>query len=349
MHPILANGRRRLAYLLAWVPLGLLQALLLATAGGLGWRSAAGVALPLMLAYAFVCLATYYLCRVLPLRLATLPRVLGTHLASAVVSALLLVGGAQALLVGLEFLGANAMASAGALPIVFAMGLLLFLLASALNYALLAAEQSHLAEHRALEFQLLSRDAELKTLRAQIHPHFLFNALNSISALTGSDPSAARRVCVLLGDFLRRSLTFGALDAVTVAQEVELAKALLHIEQVRFGARLSVDVEVDERAQACLVPALILQTLVENAVTHGIAGLLDGGRIRVAAKRLGERVQVEVENPRDPEGRTPSGAGVGLENVKRRLAAFYGDAASVLVTAEPDRFLVRLSLPMRTQ
>jgi LytS/YehU family sensor histidine kinase len=300
-----------------------------------------------MLAYAFVCLATYYLCRVLPLRLAVLPRVVGTHLTSAAASALLLVAAAHGLMAGLGLLGVDMTASAGALPIVFALGLLLFLLASALNYALLAAEQSRLAEHRALEFQLLSRDAELKTLRAQIHPHFLFNALNSISALTGSDPRAARQVCVLLGEFLRRSLTFGTLEVVTLAQELDLADALLRIEQVRFGARLQVQIDVHEQARACLVPPLILQTLVENAVTHGVAGLLDGGRIRLAAQRLGERVQIEVENPRDPEGRTRGAAGVGLENVKRRLAAFYGDSANVGIEAEPSRFLVRLSLPAK--
>lgn len=347
MHPILANGRRRLAYLLAWLPLGLLLALLLVTAGGSTWRHALGVALPSMLAYAFVCLATYWLCRVLPLRVATLPRVVGTHLASALVSALLLVAGARGLTAGLGALGVDTATSAGALPIVFAVGLLLFLLASALSYALLAAEQSRLAEHRALEFQLLSRDAELKTLRAQIHPHFLFNALNSISALTGSDAGAARRVCVLLGDFLRHSLTFGALETVSLAQEIDLAEALLRIEQVRFGARLTLQIDIDERARACLVPPLILQTLVENAVTHGIAGLLEGGQVRLTALRLGERVQVEIENPRDPDGRARAGAGVGLANAKKRLAAVYGDAASVVVLAEAERFLVRLSLPFR--
>src|SRR3989442_11676468 len=106
---------------------------------------------------------------------------------------------------------------------------------------ILALEASHAAERHALESQLSPREAELRALRAQLNPHFLFNSLNSINALVGADPEAARRMCERLGDFLRRTLALGARDAVTLGEELALVDRYLDIEQVRFGSRLRVE------------------------------------------------------------------------------------------------------------
>jgi LytS/YehU family sensor histidine kinase len=221
----------------------------------------------------------------------------------------------------------------------------LYLLVAALHYLMAAFEESRQAEAQALQFQILSREAELRALRAQIHPHFLFNALNSISALVVARPEEARRVCILLADFLRRSLTLGARDRVPFGEELALAEDLLAIERVRFGARLQHESRVDEASRACAVPPLLLQPLVENAVTHGIAQCLDGGTVRVEAKRIGDRLRVVIENPRDPDTPGPRGAGIGLANVQRRLEAVYGRAAELRVLAEGPIFRVELSLP----
>ena len=171
------------------------------------------------------------------------------------------------------------------MPFVFAAGVLLFLLALAVHYALLAFEAAREAERRQLELELLTRDAELRALRAQIDPHFLYNSLNSISALTASDPAGARRMCVLLGGFLRDTLSLSSRERIPLAEELALADSFLSIEQVRFGARLQVDRRIDDASAACLVPPLLLQPLVENAITHGIAGLLEGGVIRLDIAR----------------------------------------------------------------
>ena len=140
----------------------------------------------------------------------------------------------------------------------------------------LSVEESRAAETRALELQLLAREAELKTLRAQIDPHFLFNCLHSISALTGTDPPAARRMCLLLGEFLRTSVKLGAQDRIPFADELALAERYLEIERVRFGSRLAIERAIADGVGSCAVPALLLQPLVENAVTHGIAHLRGG-------------------------------------------------------------------------
>src|SRR5262249_42091949 len=154
----------------------------------------------------------------------------------------------------------------------------------------------------------------------QLHPHFLFNSLNSISALTGREPEAARRMCQLLGDFLRTSLALGARERVTFGEELELASRYLAIEQVRFGSRLGIERRIEPAAERCLVPPLLIQPLIENAVKHGVADRVEGGTIEIVAARRGTRLEITIENPRDPEAPPRRGQGLGLENVRQRLA-----------------------------
>jgi LytS/YehU family sensor histidine kinase len=225
------------------------------------------------------------------------------------------------------------------------MGVLLYLLAAALHYVIDAFEVSRQAETEALRFQVLSREAELRALRAQIHPHFLFNSLNSISALVTAQPEEARRLCILLGDFLRRSLTLGTRDRVSLSEELSLAEDLLAIEKVRFGARLRYESRVEEAVRDWPVPPLVLQPLVENAVTHGIAQCLDGGTVRVEARNHGGRLRVVIDNPCDADGPRRKGTGIGLENVKRRLAALYGREAGLSTVAEGGMFHVEVEIP----
>jgi two-component system sensor histidine kinase AlgZ len=192
---------------------------------------------------------------------------------------------------------------------------------------------------------VLTRDAELRALRAQVDPHFLYNSLNSISALTGSDPASARRMCLLLAEFLRTTLRVSTQQSITMAEELSLVERFLSIEQVRFGARLQVEQSVDENALECQVPPLVLQPLLENAVGHGIAGLVDGGTIRLEIVRRGDRVSITVENPRDPDAMPRKRGGVGLENVRKRLALVFGGAARLDAAASPTGFRAAIDLP----
>lgn len=132
-----------------------------------------------------------------------------------------------------------------ALPFLWAFGVLLYLAYAAFYYLILAQDQAEEAEQARVRLQMLAQEAELKALRAQLNPHFLFNALNSISALTSVDAGRARDMCVKLSDFLRRSLGLGERASVTLAEELELSKGYLAIEQVRFGARLALDWQVE--------------------------------------------------------------------------------------------------------
>jgi two-component system sensor histidine kinase AlgZ len=348
MHPILAEWRRLAAYLASWTLLGGLLAGLLVMAAPFGWLEATVFALPLAIVYGFAGLGSFWVCRAAPLELKRLGRVVGTQLAAAFISATLWLavgrGYAQALDQYGPFPGLGAKQTEAA-PVLLGLGVMLYLLAATLHYLLGAFEASQEAQRRALELEIASREAELRTLRAQIHPHFLFNSLNAINSLIVARPEEARRLSVRLGDFLRRSLTLGSRDQIPLAEELDLAETLLAIEKVRFGDRLSHEVRADDGSRECDVPPLLLQPLVENAVTHGIATMLDGGTRRVEAERRRGQLRIVVHNPRDPESTDPKGAGIGLQNVRRRLAALYGDEAEVRVQAEAESFRVELRLP----
>jgi LytS/YehU family sensor histidine kinase len=136
-------------------------------------------------------------------------------------------------------------------------------------------------------------------------------------------------MCVRLAGFLRSSLGLGLRESIPLREELALARSYLEVEQVRFGARLRVTEEIESGCENCSVPALLLQPLVENAVKHGIAGLVDGGTIRLAVRRNSGAVTITVENGFDPEMPAPSKSGMGLKHVRRRLQVRYGDDAEM--------------------
>jgi LytS/YehU family sensor histidine kinase len=191
---------------------------------------------------------------------------------------------------------------------------------------------------------VLSREAELRTLRAQIDPHFLFNSLHSISALTGRDPAGARRMTVQLGDFLRESLALGSAERIPLSRELALAAKYLEVERVRLGDRLQVSI-TEADAGDCLVPPLVLQPIVENAVTHGVAHVLSGGTVTVTASCAAERLTLTVENPADPDRPRKTGTGLGLANVRARLRAVFGDEASIHWVEQEGSWRVDVSVP----
>ncbi len=352
MHPIFAGRGRLGLYLLGWSPLAALIVVLLVWRGELLWGEAALVGLPLAYLFAYLCLSAWYLCRALPLRPGQGAKhaleVLSGHLLAALASgALLALAGRGWLLLlssiaGLDRLDHRFPAVA---PMLFALGVPLFLLAVAFHYLLLALAAGDAAERRALTQRVLAREAEWKALRAQLDPHFLFNGLNTIAALAATDPPGTRRMAILLAEFLRRSLHLGSNEEIPLAEEAALASSYLAVERARFGERLTVIEALDPEALRQKVPPLLLQPLIENAVRHGIAQLLDGGVIRIEGRIEDRRLRLAVENPCDPDRAALPGQGVGLANVRARLASRYGEAASLRILKTPGTFRVEIDLP----
>jgi two-component system, LytTR family, sensor histidine kinase AlgZ len=352
MHPLLTPVSRFGYYLLAWAPLAAILVYLLAVPGKLGWSDATVLTIPLCVVYLFVCLSAWYSCKSTPLQRSTSQRLWMTHLLAAAIISLLWVGAARLLAAGLsEFPAFQGLDQrfASQIPVIFGAGFLLYLLSVASHYVILTMEESSKAEARVLETSILARDAELKALKAQVNPHFLFNSLNSISALTSVNPEKAREMCILLAEFLRMTLGLGEKSSVPLAEELTLLHRYLAIEKVRFGSRLQMEEEIAEESKAAQMPPLLLQPLIENAVTHGIANLPGGGLVRLASAGLNGRISVTVENSFDPEATPSSRGGLGLRNVRQRLEARYGKEASMRVSAENGKFCVELSFPAHAE
>jgi hypothetical protein len=351
MHPLLTRNRLGL-YLLGWLPLAAILVLLMSTGGALSWLESAVIAIPLCTVYAFICLSAWYTAKSAPIRRESALRLIGVHsLAGALVSYFWM-GLGWVLVAALSktstFQGLDRRFAPQA-PILFGAGYLLYSLSVASQYVILSLEASRKAEARMMEMNILARDAELKALKAQVNPHFLFNSLNSISALTSIDPARARDMCVLLGDFLRLTLGLGEKNLVRFSDELELLEKYLAIEKVRFGDRLRMHEEIQEDSKVCLLPPLLLQPLVENAVKHGVAGLPEGGDVRLAVQRQHGRLAILVENSWDPEAPPRRSGGLGLKNVQQRLEARYGKDASLRVNTEGELFQVSLSLPVDSE
>jgi hypothetical protein len=347
MHPILGSSERLVLYFAAWLAFGVLLAAVLGfgTHAGLPWALA--LALPMALVLGTQSLSSWYLVRMLPAASSAPARLLLTWLGAIAIYIAVWLGLALAWATGLRVLASewHPAQDRELTPVLLFAGSIGLLVAILAHYMAAAFEQAREAEHRTLESRIQAREAEMSFLRAQLDPHFLFNSLNSVAALTSTDPAAARRMCLLLADFFRRSLTLGAQQSIVLAEEIKLVESFLAIEQVRFGERLRQRIEVEEDALQARIPALLLQPLIENAVHHGIAQLLAGGEIRLGARRRGSALELTVENPCDPELPASHGTGVGLANVRRRLGNRFGARAGLTVEALPDRFRVQLLLP----
>jgi hypothetical protein len=347
-------GQRRGATLAAaaWLSLGAALGACLAIGWDAPWSAAMLFALPLTLVYgSAIGFSAYYLCRSYPLASRSPGLIAGVFLLTAACAAALwgaagiawremwlaLAPASMALGIGNQRLFA-------AMVIV---GMLMYSATAVLHYLAIEYASARQSERRELELALQARDAELRMLRTQIDPHFLFNSLNSISALTAFDAVGAREMTLRLAEFFRYGLGLEAQRKVTLAQELALVGHFVAIEQVRFGMRLSFDQHVGDGAEGCLLPPMILQPLVENAVKHGIGGLTQGGCVRVTAQRNGAVLQIVVDNDVDHETShaASGGQGLGLANVRARMTTAYGHLASVHWRRDETTFRVELTLP----
>jgi type II secretory pathway pseudopilin PulG len=350
VHPILSERRALVAYLAAWLAASYLPASLLASPGDPRFLLSLAAAAPSTLVVGVAALPVYYLCRAVPLRPSALANALRVHAALGLASGVVLwtlLDVAARLLDWAEPVGLAGEVERRWVSLL-TVGALLYLAVVAFYTFVSSVERARASERRAAAASLRAHEAQLAQLKAQVHPHFLFNSLNAISALTVQDPRLARELCVLLADFLRGSLAMDERGTVSLAEELQLARAYLDIERIRLGDRLTVEIRVSPPAGEVRVPALLLQPLVENAVTHGVATCAQGGTLAVDARTTPGLLEVTVTNPFDPHAPPRRGgrsAGVGLANVSRRIAACY-QGASLTTRRDADRFTSTLVLPI---
>jgi len=209
-------------------------------------------------------------------------------------------------------------------------------------------EQERLAKEQALH----ASRSELKALRAQINPHFLFNALNAIAGLIVKDPTRADKTIEQLAEVFRYTLRRSENEWAPLEEEMEFARAYLEVEQARFGQRLQFRVATEGDVRAARIPTMMVQTLVENAVKHGVSSIRGAGRIEIDARRQGDRLRVEVaDNGPGFQDSEPKGSGYGLRNVRERLRGYFGEEAALEVRRDGGRemTLVSLTLPLSAE
>lgn len=212
-----------------------------------------------------------------------------------------------------------------------------------LIYFTVHARRRH--DARELELTLDARNAQLSLLRAQLNPHFLFNCLNSIRGMVGEHPDRATAMITSLADLLRYSLTSDRRDTVTLADEMAIVEEYISLERVRFEERLRFERSIGPPALTARVPPLLVHTLVENAVKHGIADRPAGGTVRIEAMIIGERLTITVTNT----GTLRTGAsdsGYGLPNTMQRLRLLYGDRATFTLTDRSGDTVATVTFPL---
>jgi len=233
----------------------------------------------------------------------------------------------------------------------FHFNLLFYWVMVSVSHAFSYYRQSQERALRATELEQRLTRARLQALQMQLNPHFLFNTLNAISSLMHKDVKAADRMLVRLADLLRYALDSTEAHEVPLRQELEFLERYLEIERTRFGARLTVEKAVDPATMDTLVPNLVLQPLVENAIKHGIERKSRDGKITLTAALDGDRLRLEVRDngPGLPE-ETAARRGIGLANTQARLQQLYGEAHEFrLESQDGGGVSVQISLPVRRQ
>ncbi len=221
--------------------------------------------------------------------------------------------------------------------------IILFLLWSGFYYVFAIVEKSRAQEILNLKWEASKNEIELKNLRAQLNPHFLFNSLNSIRALIGLNPEQAKTSVTQLSSLLRKSISLGKLRVISLKEELDLVKIYLDLEQVRFEERLRPDFKISQESLSLEIPPLMIQTVVENAIKHGISQSIDGGIVRVISHKRENTLEITVSN---------SGLlkidqkeeGIGISNTKKRLEILYGKDASFSIDQVDDEVVVKINI-----
>jgi two-component system, LytTR family, sensor histidine kinase AlgZ len=349
VHPLFADRGRLLATGTLALPLATLVAVFLIVRAGLPTVPALLLALWLASSAIGLLLPVWYICRAVPLGGTPMMRLFATHAAAAATTsaAWMYLGTGAARALGHAFPAGRITALYVAqTPTLLLAGGVLYLVGTAFHYMLAAEDVARRAEKNAIALTVLAREAELRALKAQVHPHFLFNSLNSISALTALDPAKAREMCILLAEFFRKSLAMGERNVVTLDEEWALVRTYLAIEAMRLGERLVLEETLAPAAAALPVPPLLLQPLVENAIRHGVATCPEGGVLRLSASSDGTLLRIGVTNPFDPEAPRRPGMGLGIANVRQRLRAYYGEQAQLLESRGERTFAVEIVIPL---
>jgi sensor histidine kinase YesM len=222
---------------------------------------------------------------------------------------------------------------------------IIFVFWTILYYAAHFFEKSRDEEIKNLRWEAMKSEIELNNLKSQLNPHFMFNSMNSIRALIDEDPKMAKEGITKLSNILRSTLLMGRKRLVSVEEELNVINDYLKLEGIRYEERLRVIYNVDQACYPCLIPPLMVQTLVENAIKHGISRLTSGGELELEIKLEGENLHIRIMNTGTYSGTIENSTGIGINNTIQRLELLFGKKASFTIENENNRVIAHIKLP----
>jgi two-component system LytT family sensor kinase len=345
-NPIFERIKHFYIYLIVWMVIAFIQALLIIYASDIKLYVAITDSLVFNILYALIALTIWY-----PIRYSNPEGKLSLRivLTYIVVGVVVITGWLSLGFVILKVLLVDQEAYFSFLNDSFvarlATGILYFGVTLLIYHLFIYAKELEAKKLNETSLNLLVKESELNALRSQLNPHFLFNSLNSISYLTVSDPARAREMIIKLSDFLRYALKHGEREKTRLAEEINNIELYLQIEKIRFGDKLIFEKGIKENCEEGLIPNMILQPLFENAVKHGVYESTEPTTIRMTCEGTEQGMQIDISNNYDPEQVSRKGAGIGLKNVNNRLMLIYGRDDLVKVEKAGNEFRVRLLIP----
>jgi sensor histidine kinase YesM len=351
MHPIFYSARNLITVSGLWLALSFIVSYFLYLVVDIDLVEALVLFWPLLFSFFFFCIANYFICLRLPIRQTGFIRLLTTQIASMVSTlALWLMAGSAYVYILNKATHTNRFPFLiESIALLAFVGAILYCFWILAHYIYLMAEQHDKLERKELQQKLLISQTELQAIKTSVHPHFLFNSLNTLANLALIEPKKVHDICLQMAEFFRYSVSYGRRKSATVGNELEHIENYLAIEQERFGARLKTEFDIDESLLSIPILPLLLLPLIENSIKHGIDNSLEGGILAVSIKKNLDMLIIRIENPHDESERNPSGENFGLESVRKRLNAHYSDKSSLNITRESDKFVVELTLPLNTE
>ncbi len=347
MHPVFHSSRNLIVVASLWLALSFIICYSLYYILDIDFGDSLILFLPLFFAFFFFCIANYFICLRLPIRRTSLPRLFITQLAGMASTLViwLVVGVVYAYILDKADPGEWVPLFWDSIVPLITIGAILYCFWILVHYIYLMAEQHDQMERTELKQRLLISQTELQAVKATVHPHFLFNSLNTLANLSLADPRKVHDLCLKIAEFLRYSVSYGKKNTATVGEEVTHIKNYLSVENERFGSRLRVVFELGDNINEVPILPLVLFPLVENSIKHGIDHRLEGGTLSISIKKQAEMLVICIENPYDDLDKK-AGENIGLESVRKRLNAHYGESSQLTTIANTNTFIVKLKIPV---
>ncbi len=346
-NPLLRHIKNLYFYISIWIFISSIHSLLLNYNQNIIWRWSVLDSVVFNFIYSALGLSFWYTCKYIPLEKNSLIKIVVSHAFAAVFSSVIWVSLSYHTITKLLTTEESYQVFLqGSLTWRSLLGSLFYFIIISFYYIYIYSMNFKEQLLKQAELQTLIKEAELKSLKFQINPHFLFNSLNSINSLTISSPQKAGEMTVKLGDYLRYTLSKNEKQETRLKEELDSAKLYLEIEKIRFADKFKYIEEIQNNCNEIPVPNMILQPLFENAIKHGVYESVEKVTIKFLCRKHGDYLKITVENNFAPETFSKKGEGIGLENIQRRLEMIYNQRNLLNVEKESNIFRVILYIPL---